>query len=306
MAKRNKRENAGDGIDTSKSNINWYPGHMVKAINDIKSILKLIDIVVEVVDARLPLSSCNPIIEQLAQDKKKIIVLNKKDLADEEETKKWIKYFESKDMMSIAVDSSEPQDIKKIVDAIVTQGKEVYKTKVESLAVDFKPIYRVLIAGIPNVGKSTIINKIAKRNAAEVSNKPGVTVRKQWIRVQDNIELLDTPGLLWPRLDNNNAGEKLALTGNIKQEILEIEGLACKGIEFLLTNDKYLNMFIDKYKLNDEDIENMDSYDILELVGRKRGCLMSGGHVDTEKAAKIFIDELKAGKIGRLTLESVE
>ena len=306
MAKRNKRENTGDGIDTSKSNINWYPGHMVKAINDIKSILKLIDIVVEVVDARLPLSSCNPIIEELAQDKKKIIVLNKKDLADEEETKKWIKYFESKDMMSIAVDSSEPQDIKKIVDAIVTQGKEAYKAKVEALSVDFRPIYRVLIAGIPNVGKSTIINKIDKRNAAEVSNKPGVTVRKQWIRVQDNIELLDTPGLLWPRLDNNNAGEKLALTGNIKQEILEIEGLACKGIEFLLTNDKYLNMFIDKYKLNDEDIENMDSYDILELVGRKRGCLMSGGHVDTEKAAKIFLDELKDGKIGKITLESVE
>ena len=160
MAKRNKRENTGDGIDTSKSNINWYPGHMVKAINDIKSILKLIDIVVEVVDARLPLSSCNPIIEELAQDKKKIIVLNKKDLADEEETKKWIKYFESKDMMSIAVDSSEPQDIKKIVDAIVTQGKEAYKAKVEALSVDFRPIYRVLIAGIPNVGKSTIINMI--------------------------------------------------------------------------------------------------------------------------------------------------
>ena len=306
MAKRNKYENKGEGIDTSKSNINWYPGHMVKAINDIKSVLKLIDIVVEVCDARLPLSSCNPLIEELAKDKQKIMVLNKKDLADDEETKKWIKYFESKDMMSIAVDSSEPQDIKKIVDAIVTQGKEVYKTKVESLAVDFKPIYKVLIAGIPNVGKSTIINKIAKRNAAEVSNKPGVTVRKQWIRVQDNIELLDTPGLLWPRLDNNNAGEKLALTGNIKQEILEIEGLACKGIEFLLTNDKYLNMFIDKYKLNDEDIENMDSYDILELVGRKRGCLMSGGHVDTEKAAKIFLDELKDGKIGKITLESVE
>ena len=289
-----------------KTNINWYPGHMVKAINDIKSVLKLIDIVVQVCDARLPLSSCNPLIEELAKDKQKIMVLNKKDLADDDETKKWIKYFEAKDMLCLAVDSSQPQDIKKIVDAIVTQGKEVYKTKVESLAVDFKPIYRVLIAGIPNVGKSTIINKIAKRNAAETSNKPGVTVRKQWIRVQDNIELLDTPGLLWPRLDNNNAGEKLALTGNIKQEILEIEGLACKGIEFLLTNDKYLNMFIDKYKLNDEDIENMDSYDILELVGRKRGCLMSGGHVDTEKAAKIFLDELKDGKIGKITLESVE
>ena len=289
-----------------KTNINWYPGHMVKAINDIKSVLKLIDIVVEVCDARLPLSSCNPIIEELAKDKQKIMVLNKKDLADDEETKKWIKYFEEKDMICLAVDSSEPQDIKKIIDAIITKGKVAYKTKVESLNVDFKPIYRVLIAGIPNVGKSTIINKIAKRNAAEVSNKPGVTVRKQWIRVQDNIELLDTPGLLWPRLDNNNAGEKLALTGNIKQEILEIEGLACKGIEFMLENKKYLSMFIEKYKLEDEDIEYIDSYDILELVGRKRGCLMSGGHVDTEKAAKIFLDELKDGKIGKITLESVE
>lgn len=306
MAKRNKYDNKGDGIDTSKSNINWYPGHMVKAINDIKSVLKLIDIVVEVCDARLPLSSCNPIIEELAKDKQKIMVLNKKDLADDEETKKWIKYFEEKDMICLAVDSSEPQDIKKIIDAIITKGKVAYKTKVESLNVDFKPIYRVLIAGIPNVGKSTIINKIAKRNAAEVSNKPGVTVRKQWIRVQDNIELLDTPGLLWPRLDNNNAGEKLALTGNIKQEILEIEGLACKGIEFMLENKKYLSMFIEKYKLEDEDIEYIDSYDILELVGRKRGCLMSGGHVDTEKAAKIFLDELKDGKIGKITLESVE
>ena len=306
MAKRNKFENKGDGIDASKSNINWYPGHMVKAINDIKSVLKLIDIVVEVVDARLPLSSCNPIIEELAQDKQKIMVLNKKDLADETETKNWIKYFESKDMIALAVDSSEPQDIKKIIDAIVVCGKAAYKEKVESLSVDFKPIYRVLIAGIPNVGKSTIINKIAKRNAAEVSNKPGVTVRKQWIRVQDNIELLDTPGLLWPRLDNNNAGEKLALTGNIKQEILELEGLACKGIEFMISNEKYLDMFKEKYKLVDEDIEYMDSYDILELVGRKRGCLMSGGHVDTEKAAKIFVDELKVGKIGRITLESIE
>lgn len=306
MAKRNKYDNKGNGIDTSKSNINWYPGHMVKAINDIKSVLKLIDIVVEVCDARLPLSSCNPIIEELAKDKQKIMVLNKKDLADDEETKKWIKYFEEKDMICLAVDSSEPQDIKKIIDAIITKGKVAYKAKVESLDVDFKPIYRVLIAGIPNVGKSTIINKIAKRNAAEVSNKPGVTVRKQWIRVQDNIELLDTPGLLWPRLDNNNAGEKLALTGNIKQEILEIEGLACKGIEFMLENKKYLSMFIEKYKLEDEDIEYIDSYDILELVGRKRGCLMSGGHVDTEKAAKIFLDELKDGKIGKITLESVE
>ena len=181
----------------------------------------------------------------------------------------------------------------------------LYKNKKESIDLEYNPIYRVLIAGIPNVGKSTIINKIAKRNAAEVSNKPGVTVRKQWIRVASNIDLLDTPGLLWPRLDENNAGEKLALTGNIKQDVLDIEGIACIGIEMLLEKEKYKNMFLEKYKLSQEDIESLDSYDVLEMIGRKRGCLISGGNVDTMKASKIFLDELKAGKIGRISLESI-
>jgi len=286
-------------------NINWYPGHMVKAQNDIKAAIKLIDIVVEVLDARIPLSSCNPIIDEFTQDKQRIIVLNKSDLADEQETANWIKYFEAKNMICLAVNSAQSQDIKKIVTAIVKKGEEQYKEKVANVSIDYKPIYRVLIAGIPNVGKSTIINKIAKRNAANVSNKPGVTVKNQWIRVQDNIDLLDTPGLLWPKLDDNNAGEKLALTGNIKQEILDLEGVACVGIVYLLKVPKYKNMFLDNYKLNEEDIENLDSYDILELVGRKRGCLVSGGNVNTEKAAKIFLDELKAGKIGKISLEYV-
>lgn len=289
----------------NKMNINWYPGHMVKAQNDIKSAIKLIDIVVEVLDARIPLSSRNPIIDDLAKDKQRIIVLNKSDLADDIETEKWIKYFTQNNMSCIAVNSSLPQDIKKIISTIVEKGKVAYKDKVEKTTIDYKPIYRVLIAGIPNVGKSTIINKIAKRNAANVSNKPGVTVRNQWIRVQDNIELLDTPGLLWPKLDSNNAGEKLALTGNIKQEILDLEGLACIGIEYLLENEKYKNMFLEKYKLDEEEIEYIDSYDILELLGRKRGCLMSGGNVNLEKASKIFLDELKAGKIGKISLENV-
>lgn len=286
-------------------NINWYPGHMVKAKNDIKAAIKLIDIVVEVLDARIPLSSRNPIIDELAKEKQRIIVLNKADLADEVETLKWIEYFKSKNMSCIAVNSSVSQDIKKIVTTIIEKGKEAYKSKVENTKIEYKPIYRVLIAGIPNVGKSTIINKIAKRNAANVSNKPGVTVRNQWIRVEDNIELLDTPGLLWPKLEDNNAGEKLALTGNIKQEILDLEGVACVGIEYLLNIDKYKKMFLDKYKIDEEDIENLDSYDILEIVGRKRGCLVSGGNVDTEKASKIFLDELKSGKIGRISLENV-
>ena len=286
-------------------NINWYPGHMVKAQNAIKSTLKLIDIVVEVLDARIPLSSQNPIIDELAKDKQRIVVLNKADLADDEETKKWIKYFEDKDMSCLAVNSEIPQDIKRIIAEINKKGEIVYKDKVDSVNLDYKPIYRVLIAGIPNVGKSTIINKIAKRNAANVSNKPGVTVRNQWIRVESNIDLLDTPGLLWPRLDDNNAGEKLALTGNIKQEILDLEGVACIGIETLLKIEKYKAMFLEKYKINEEDIEYLDSYDILEIVGRKRGCLVSGGNVDTMKASKIFLDELKAGKIGKISLENV-
>ncbi len=286
-------------------NINYYPGHMVKAQNDIKSVIKLIDIVVEVLDARIPISSRNPIVDDIAKEKQRIVVLNKSDLADYDETKKWIKYFEEKGITALAVDSSIPSDIKKIIDEITKKGDIVYKNKKESIDLEYNPIYRVLIAGIPNVGKSTIINKIAKRNAAEVSNKPGVTVRKQWIRVASNIDLLDTPGLLWPRLDENNAGEKLALTGNIKQDVLDIEGIACIGIEMLLEKEKYKNMFLEKYKLSQEDIESLDSYDVLEMIGRKRGCLISGGNVDTMKASKIFLDELKAGKIGRISLESI-
>ncbi len=300
-----KNENLDNNKNNSKISVVWYPGHMVKAQNDIKSVIKLIDIVVEVLDARIPLSSRNPIIDELAKDKQRIIVLNKSDLADDEVTKNWINYFKSKDISCISVNSEVPQDIKSIVSEIVKKGEIAYKEKIEKLNIEYKPIYRVLIAGIPNVGKSTIINKIAKKNSANVSNKPGVTVKNQWIRVQDNIDLLDTPGLLWPKLDENNAGEKLALTGNIKQEILDLESIACLGIEMLLKNDKYKNMFLDKYKINEEDIDSLDYYDILELLGRKRGCLISGGNVDMLKASKVFLDELKSGKIGRISLENI-
>lgn len=288
-----------------KSVINWYPGHMVKAQNDIKAVIKLIDIVVEVLDARIPLSSKNPIIDDLAKDKHKIVVLNKKDLADDIETKKWIEYFQNNYTTCIAVNSSNPQDIKLIVDTIILKGKEVYNDKIKNLNFNYNPIYRVLIAGIPNVGKSTIINKIANKNSVNVSNKPGVTKKNQWIRVNKNIDLLDTPGLLWPKLDDNNAGIKLALTGNIKKEILDLESIACYGIEMLLKTDKYKSMFLEKYKINDEDIDSLDSYDILELLGRKRGCLISGGNVDMQKASNVFLEDLKSGKIGKISLENV-
>lgn len=284
-----------------KSPFRGILGHMVKAQNDIKASLKLIDIVVEVLDARIPVSSRNPLIDELNKDKKKIIVLNKADLADKEETLKWKKYFESNNISTVLTSANVNQNIKQIIETINKLGKEIYDKKNENKKIAIKPIYRVLIVGIPNVGKSTIINKIAGRNAANVGNKPGVTKKNQWIRVAGNIDLLDTPGLLWPRLDDKDAGIKLALTGNIKQEVIDIETLAVNGIDILIQS-KYKEMFKEKYKLTDEDLENI-SYDILEIIGKKRGCLVSGGNVNMEKAASVFLEDFKSGKIGNITLD---
>ena len=284
-----------------QSELTGILGHMVKAQNDIKASLKLIDIVVEVLDARIPVSSRNPLIDELNKDKKKIIVLNKADLADKEETLKWKKYFETNNISTVLTSANVNQNIKQIIETINKLGKEIYDKKNENKKIAIKPIYRVLIVGIPNVGKSTIINKIAGRNAANVGNKPGVTKKNQWIRVAGNIDLLDTPGLLWPRLDDKDAGIKLALTGNIKQEVIDIETLAVNGIDILIQS-KYKEMFKEKYKLTDEDLENI-SYDILEIIGKKRGCLVSGGNVNMEKAASVFLEDFKSGKIGNITLD---
>ena len=275
---------------------------MVKAQKEIKENLKLIDIVIEVLDARLPLASRNPLIDDLAVNKERIIVLNKSDLSDGEQNKKWVNYFEEKGFTCILSCANIKENIKKIIDCINEKGKNLYEKKYANKNIDVKPIYRVLIVGIPNVGKSTIINKIANKQVANVGNKPGVTKKKQWIRVSSNIDLLDSPGLLWPKLDENNAGVKLALTGNIKQEILDVEELSCAGIDFLMSS-KYKEMFLKKYKLENEDLTDMIAYDILELIGKKRGCLISGGNVDMTRTANIFMEEFKSGKIGNITLD---
>ena len=288
----------------TKVGINWYPGHMVKAQNEIKENLKLIDIVVEVLDARIPFSSRNPLITDLKKDKPEIVVLNKSDISDKDQNLKWKKYFEEQGNTCILTCANINDNIKKIIEEINKKGKEIYDKKYENKSVNIRPIYRVLIVGIPNVGKSTIINKIANRQVANVGNKPGVTKKKQWIRVNGNIELLDTPGLLWPRLDDKDVGVKLALTGNIKQEILDVEELAVRGIDFLISNSCYKEMFIQKYKLDLSDLDN-NVYDILEVIGRKRGCLVSGGKIDLEKAANIFFEDFKSGKIGRITLDII-
>ena len=283
--------------------IQWYPGHMVKAQNEIKNSLKLIDIVVEVLDARIPVSSRNNNINELVKDKKRIIVLNKYDLADKVEVTKWKNYFEENGNPCILVNANVSENIANLVDEIKIQGKKIYDEKNKNKNIKINPIYRVLIVGIPNVGKSTIINKIAKRNAVVASNKPGVTRKNQWIRVGNDIELLDTPGLLMPNLSDNNAGEKLALTGNIKQEIIDIEELAYFGIKDLI-EEGYFELLKIHYKLDDNDV-NLEYYDILELIGKKRGCLRSGGNVDVERVSKLILDDIKNGKIGKVCLEKV-
>ena len=275
---------------------------MLKAQNDIKDSLKLIDIVVEILDSRIPVSSSNRIIDEFSENKKKIIVLNKVDLSDMTETLKWKKYYEEKDINVVLCDANNKDNIKKLIEAIRKVGISLEKFKGKSIEV--KPIYRVLIVGIPNVGKSTIINKISNKNSANVGNKPGVTTKKQWIRVGTDIELLDTPGLLWPKLDENNAGVKLALTGNIKQEILDVETLANEGVKILMSNEKYLKLLQEKYKLEEKDL-NLESYELMEIIGRKRGCLMKGNEIDFEKVSKLILDELKNGKIGKISLDFI-
>lgn len=285
---------------------------MVKAQKDIKSSMKLIDIVIEVLDARIPVSSRNPNIDEFSKSKERIILLNKIDLADSKKTIEWKQKLEAQGYHVVLVNASLGDNIKEIISTIKKIGSSIYKDKYEN-TIKIEPIYRALIAGIPNVGKSTIINKMAKKNSANVGNKPGVTKKNQWIRIADNIDLLDTPGLLWPKFENPSVGINLALTGNIKQDILDVEELALSGIKLLL-NSEYKEIFFKKYDIiydklleiqkESEEYEELPiEYIVLEQIGRKRGCLVNGGIVDYTKAANIFLEDFKSGKIGKITLE---
>lgn len=298
MAKNKNIENENANQNSMK--INWYPGHMVKAQKEIKESLKLIDVVVEVVDSRIPYSSQNPLTAKLIEGKKKIVVLNKIDLADLDKVAEAEKKFKTEGIYTTRLDANSGKGVKDLLKLIEVVGKSVYKEKNSKLP---NPIVRALIMGIPNVGKSTVINKLSNKNSAKVGNRPGVTVKKQWIRVGKNIELLDTPGILWPNLEDQNAGVKLALTGNIKQEILDIQELCIEGLKEILKSEKYTNYMLEKYKLKKEDIEVEETYEIMDAIGRKRGCLLPGGIINYDKVASIFLDDLKNGKIGRMSFE---
>lgn len=291
----------------SSSSINWYPGHMAKTKRQIIEDLKLVDVIIELLDARIPKSSQNPEIKLLTQNKKKIVILNKSDLADEKENKRWIDYFKQIGIVAIEVDSNQGKGIKQVIQAIENVMED--DLKIQNSKGRIRKTIRVMIVGIPNVGKSSFINRISKKTTMVVGNKPGVTRQKQWIRIGNQIELLDTPGVLWPKFESEQVGLNLAYTGSIKEEILEKVEIAYSLLKFL--DENYLNELCTRYKISEKEIEEIkgDSQYILELmhlIGRKRGTIISGGNIDEEKVSKIILDDFKNGKIGKITLEKVE
>ena len=287
--------------------INWYPGHMAKTKRQITEDLKLVDVVIELLDARIPKSSQNPDIQGMVKNKKRIVILNKSDLADERETKKWIEYFKKKNILAIEVDSNQGKGIKQVTQAIEKIMEE--ELKLQNSKGRIRKTIRVMIVGIPNVGKSSFINRISKKTTMTVGNKPGVTRQKQWIRIGNQIELLDTPGVLWPKFESEEVGLNLAYTGSIKEEILEKTEIAYNLLKFL--DENYSNDLYAKYKISEQEIDEIKdnpqyTLELMYLIGKKRGALISGGNIDEEKVAKIILDDFKNGRIGKITLEKAE
>ena len=300
----NNKNNSGN------TNINWYPGHMAKTKKQIIEDLKLIDIVVEILDARIPLSSRNPDLESYIEEKERLIVLNKYDLADEIQNKKWIEYFKANGMEAVLVNSNTGEGINTAISKI----ENIYNNKKQKFSDKGRigKSIRVMILGIPNVGKSSFINRISKKSSATVGNKPGVTRQKQWIRINQNIELLDTPGVLWPKFENEEIALNLAYTGTIKDDILATIEIGFSLLKVLVKN--HLDKLLVRYKLEKESVdpilngeleENEQILEIMHLIGKKRGAIISGGNIDEEKVAKILLDDFRSGKIGRITLETI-
>ena len=291
----------------NQMNINWYPGHMAKTKRQIIEDMKLVDVVIELLDARIPKSSRNPDIQGMLKNKKKIVILNKSDLADEKETKKWIEYFKKKNILAIDVDSNQGKGIKQVSQAIEKIMED--ELKIQNSKGRIRKTIRVMIVGIPNVGKSSFINRISKKTTMTVGNKPGVTRQKQWIRIGNQIELLDTPGVLWPKFESEEVGLNLAYTGSIKEEILEKTEIAYNLLKFL--DENYSSDLYAKYKISEQEIDEIKdnpqcTLELMYLIGKKRGALISGGNIDEEKVAKIILDDFKNGRIGKITLEKAE
>ncbi len=294
-------------------NINWYPGHMAKTKKQIVQDIVLVDVILEIVDARIPIASSNPEWEEVLKNKNRIVVLNKADLAEEKENQRWISYFATKGIIAVCTDANSGKGIPELIKKVEKIANEKQKQLGEKGRIG-KPI-RVMILGIPNVGKSSLINRITKKASTVVGNKPGVTRQKQWVRLSNSsIELLDTPGMLWPKLQTREIAIHLAFTGTIKDDIIPMIEIAYDLTKFLLQYKK--QAFAERYHIEEKEIntilannqqeENENILEIMQLVGRKRGAIFSGGRIDEEKTARILIDDFRNGKIGRITIEKVK
>lgn len=281
-------------------NIQWYPGHMTKTRRQMENDVKLVDLVAEVVDARIPISSRNPDIDAMVGDRPRLIIFNRTDQADPAMTERWSAWFRAQGCGVLETDAKSGRGVGQFSAA----ARRVLKDKLEAWKAKGqvgRPI-RAMVVGVPNVGKSTFINKVAKKKSAKASDRPGVTRGKQWVSVDAGLELLDTPGILWPKFEDETTGLHLAFTGAVKDEVTDVEGLACALLELL--RNRYPRALEERYKLT--DIKDLQGWELLERCARKRGMLISGGEADTERMAKVLLDEFRAGKLGRFTLEALE
>ncbi len=303
---------AKDNITEEKSAkavpISWFPGHMAKTRRLMQSNLRLVDAVVEMTDARIPISSRNPEMDRLVGSKPRLVILNKCDAADETITSKWLDFYKRKGIKALAMDCRSGKGVNRFIPAL----KELLKDQIEvwnSKGMVGRPV-RIMIVGIPNVGKSSFINRLAGSKRAKVEDRPGVTRGKQWVSIGNDIELLDMPGVLWPKFEDKTVGEHLAFTGAVKDDIMDLEYLACRLLQFLYEN--YPENIIERYNISLDDIHNDEismsdctvGFEILERIGKKRGFLISGGEINTERASVTVVDEFRGGKLGRLSIET--
>ena len=280
-------------------NIQWYPGHMTKTRRQMEADLKLVDAVCEIVDARIPISSRNPDIDNICGNKPRMVILNRLDLADPDATNRWANYFKKKGIAAVATDCKSRRGIANFTPAV----RQLLHEKIErNAAKGMTKSLRIMIVGIPNVGKSTLINQISGRKGAKAENRPGVTRGKQWVAVDKDLLLLDTPGILWPKFEDPNVGLMLAYTGAVKEDVIDVEGLSCRLMELLW--QRYPDKVKERYGIDCEP--DTPGWQLLEAAGKKRGFLLARGEINTERMAKVLLDEFRDGKLGRFTLEVPE
>ncbi len=286
--------------DTQKQIVQWFPGHMAKTRRLIKESLSLVDGVTEIIDARIPSSSSNPELEELINGKPRIVLLNKCDLADKNITNNWVEYYKKKGVCAIPVDCRSGRGLNNYIVAVREVLKDVIKRN-EDRGMPGKAL-RIMVVGIPNTGKSSFINRMAGAAKAKVADKAGVTRNNQWFAIGNGIELLDTPGVLWPKFDDQKVGDRLAFIGSVKDEILDAETLAIRLLE-VMKND-YPDRLAERYKIS--DFENKEAWEVLEMIGKKRGMMIKGGEIDYERASVMLLDEYRGGKLGLISLERPE